>query len=161
MPDLNGDGIITIDEIFPSIQIYYSKDNMEVIVKTITDMITENQRLTNEKIDTIMELISSGDIEVPFEKFVTKDELAGKLSDTKLDIQEIINNLTVDTEIIPLEVTEDDQKTFHISTTPFKGSMIMFNSTIRTEYTATNEEVNINFKVLKGSVLNLIVFRIK
>ena len=137
MPDLNNDGIITAGEILPEIQTYYSKENMQVIVDNITSMIVENQNIINEKIDDIIALISSGgDVNVSFKNFVTKDQLSKDLELLRYDIQEIINNLTVETEYITLTVTDDDQTEFEVPdyVKDSKGTVLIFNTTVRTDY---------------------------
>lgn len=149
MPDFNGDGIITKDEIVPTIQNYYSKQNMQQILNYVVNNNNINSQFRteiNQRFEKLEQMITGG--------IYSKEEIDNKLK-----------SLSIETVGYTLEVIEDNQTEFDLSALSIEGNLdstvLFYNSTIRTDYMINNKKLITEFEVPLNAILILLVNEIK
>lgn len=153
MPDFNGDGIITKDEIVPTIQNYYSKQNMQQILNYVVNNNNINSQFRteiNKRFEKLEQMITGG--------------VSGGIY-SKEEIDNKLKSLSVETVGYTLEIIEDNQTEFDLSELSIEGNLestvLFYNSTVRTDYMINNKKLITEFEVPLNAILILLVNEIK
>lgn len=137
--------IIRPEDIKKEIPNYYSKKDIDEVLKKL-------QGYVDEQLGVIVnDMISNGTISINLTNYYDKN-----------DIKTIIQSLKTKTTCHQLTVDTDNQRVFTIPDIGYPiGTSLLFNTTVRTEYTISGTTLTTSFDVPLGSSLILVVNEIQ
>jgi hypothetical protein len=140
--------IIKAEDIKKEIPIYYSKKDLDEI---LGNYMSNVDKTIDTKLNKLLEDMINNGGTISMTNYYTKDQ-----------VQDIIKSMKPQTTIHTLNVATDKQTVFSIPNinAPI-ATFLIFNTTVRTDYTITGSTLTTLFDVPLGSQLSLVVVNLE
>ena len=157
-----------------NIVISYSKSEIDNKINELRELISQNMGslpgnsadLSNyyTKTETDVKITQSINASILEHNGDTKAH--NDIRNTLSNITDMISNFRIETQVFNLSVIADGQTVFNIDDTNYipaenPTSIVIWNSTILTNYTITGRSVTFSDGIPSGSTLNLVIFSLK